>query len=145
MPTLNYYLNAIGRCTTLYRTEALEGTGICAGDMPYLFHVCHHPGKTQDAIGAALYVNKTAVTRRITHLEELGLLTREPDPEDRRALRVFPTERAMALLPRLGEINAAWHDVLTEGFSAEEAEQLRTLLIRALQNARERIDGEGKE
>ena len=141
MPTLNYYLNALGRCSAFYRSEALEGTELRAHDMPYLFYICRHPGQPQEGIAKALYVHKTKVTRCVTRLEVGGYLTRTPDPADKRALLVYPTERAMALLPRLREINAAWHAVLTDGFSAEETAQFEALLQRALANARSKVDG----
>jgi DNA-binding MarR family transcriptional regulator len=143
MPTLNYYLNGIGRCTTLYRGHRLEGTELVPGDVPYLFHICHHRGEPQEAIAKALYVHKSKVTRRVTRLEEQGYLTRTPDPQDRRALLVYPTEKALDVLPRLREINAAWHAALTTGFTPEESEQLMALLSRALRNARATVDGEG--
>ena len=141
MPTLNYYLNALGRCATLYRTEGLEGTGVHPHDMPYLFHICRHPGQSQDGIAKALYVHKTKVTRRVTRLEEQGFLTRTPDPEDKRALLVYPTQRAMEVLPRLREINAAWHAVLTKDFSPAQTEQFVALLQQALISARAEVDG----
>ena len=145
MPTLNYYLNALGRCSAFYRTDALEGTGIRPHDMPYLFHVCRHPGTTQDCIAKALYVHKTKITRSVTYLEEQGFLMRSPSPEDKRALQVYPTQKALELLPRLREINATWHTVLTKGFSDEETAQFEALLIRALRNARSAVDGESAD
>ena len=117
MPTLNYYLNAIARCTALYRAEALQGSDVSPGDVPYLFHICRHPGLTQEGLGRALYVNKTAVTRHVTHLEQCGLLTRTPAAEDKRALLLHPTQKALEALPALRALNAAWHAVLTEGFT----------------------------
>lgn len=140
MPTLNYYLNALGRCTAFYRAAALQDSDVNPGDMPYLFHVCRHPGLTQDALGRALYVNKTAVTRHVTHLEECGFLTRVPCSEDKRALLLHPTQKALDVLPQLREINAAWHAVLTDGFTEEEATQFISLLSRALTNARAKVE-----
>ena len=145
MLTLNYYLNALGRCATLYRAEALNGTDVRASDMSYLFYICHHPGLSQDALAHALYVNKTMITRRITHLEEEGFLTRSTAAEDKRVLLVYPTQKALDTLPLLREINAAWHAALTTGFTPEESEQLMALLSRALQNARVTVDGEGDD
>ena len=144
MPTLNYYLNALGRCTALYRAEALQGSDVCPTDVPYLFHVCRHPGLTQDALSRALYVNKTAVTRHVTHLEECGFLCRVPCAEDKRALLLHPTQKALDALPMLRKLNAAWHAVLTEGFTEQESAQFISLLDRALSNARAKVEEGGK-
>ena len=149
MPTLNYYLNALGRCGNLFRSHRLQGTGVDSGDMPYLFFVCRHPGETQDAIGKALYVHKCRVTRHITRLETQGYLSRTPDPSDKRALLVYPTQKALDLLPLLREVNAAFQAALSADFTEQESEQFVSLLSRALQNARLAVDGEelisGKE
>ena len=145
MPTLNYYLNALGRCGAMFRGNRLQGTGVEPSDMPYLFRICRHPGQTQEALAKALYVHKCKVTRHVTRLEAQGYLTRIPDPEDRRALLVHPTEKALEVLPRLREVNAAWHAALTDGFTPEESEQFVELLSRALQNARATVDEEGAQ
>lgn len=141
MPSMNRSLNVIGRCAALFRARRLEGTDIGPCDQPYLFYICHHPGVSQDALGRALYVNKSSVTRHLARLEEAGLLTRRPLEEDRRVLLVYPTERALAALPLLREVGAAWRERLTEGFTPDEVAQFEDLLARAMQNA-ERVGEE---
>ena len=142
MPSSNRSLNVIGRCGTLFRTRHLEGTGVDALNYYYLFYICRHPGVSQDTLSKALYVDKSSVTRHLTRLEQEGLLTRTPSTEDRRALLIHPTDRAVALLPRLREVSALWHAALTDGFTTEEAALFEQLLSRAMENARRAADGE---
>ncbi|MBQ8342408.1 MAG: MarR family transcriptional regulator [Clostridia bacterium] len=142
MPSLNRSLNVIGRCGTLFRTKHLEGTGVDAFNYFYLFYICRNPGVSQEALSKALYVNKSSVTRHIARLEEAGLLTRTPSTEDRRVMLVYPTEKAIALLPALREVGGLWHAALTSGFTAEETALFETLLSRAMENARKAADGE---
>ena len=142
MPTLNYYLNALGRCGTAFREDRLQGTDIGANDFPYLFRICRHPGLSQDALARALYVHKCRVTRCVSRLEAAGYLTRTQDPADKRALLLYPTQKALEALPLLREINAAWQEALTADFTPEEAAQFHTLLERALVNARATVEKE---
>ena len=142
MPSINRSLNVIGRCGALFRARRLPDTGVDPYNYFYLIHICRHPGLSQDALARALYVNKSSVTRHLSHLEQAGFLTRTPDPEDRRALLLYPTEKAQELLPCLREIGKDWNSALTEGFSEEETEQFETLLARAFENAVRAIDGE---
>ena len=142
MPSINRSLNVIGRCGALFRAHRLPDTGVDPYNYFYLIHICRHPGLSQDALARALYVNKSSVTRHLAHLEQAGFLTRTPDPEDRRALLLHPTDKARELLPFLREISGDWKSALTEGFSAEETEQFESLLSRALANAVRAIDGE---
>ncbi len=142
MPTLNYYLNALGRCSTTFREDRLQGTDIGANDFPYLFRICRHPGLSQDALSRALYVHKCKITRCVTRLEAAGYLTRTQDPADKRALLLYPTEKALKIQPLLREINTAWLETLTADFTPEETEQFATLLERALANARAAVERE---
>ena len=130
-------MNTITRCKNLWYTSKLEGTGIGAGDRLYLLYVCHHPNVSQDTLSAALYVNKSSVTRRLAHLEKEGFVTRTSSEADRRVMLVAPTEKALALLPRLAELKREWNAIITEGFTEEELEAFSHLIDRALQNARQ--------
>lgn len=136
MPSLNRSLNVISRCNALFRAERLADTGIDPYNYFYLFYICHNPGTSQDALARALYVNKSSVTRHLTHLEQTGFLTRTPDPDDRRVLLLHPTDKAREILPFLREISRDWNEVLTDGFTPEETAQFESLLARALANAK---------
>lgn len=136
MPSLNRSLNVIGRCGVLFRAERLTGTGVDPYNYYYLFHICRTPGLSQEALAAALYVNKSSVTRHLTRLEEAGFLIRTPDPNDRRVLLLYPTEKARELLPFLREVSRDWKNALTDGFTPEETAQFASLLERALENAK---------
>ncbi len=145
MPTFGYYLNALGRCGGTFRAERMAGTGVGPHDQAYLFHICRHPGLSQEALGRALCVHKSHVTRHITHLEKEGFVTRTPDSADRRVLLVYPTQKAERILPRLREVSAEWRAILTADFSQEELATFEDLLARALENAKGHILGEGEK
>jgi len=142
MPSLNYAINALGRCAALLRGKRLEETDLGAYDTPYLFCVCRHPNISQEALGRRLAVNKSNVTRRLAALEEKGYVTRTPSPEDRRVLLVNPTQKALDILPFLRTVSQEWMDAITVGFTDEETAQFQALLARALENARAAIDRE---
>ncbi|MBQ9099623.1 MAG: MarR family transcriptional regulator [Clostridia bacterium] len=141
MPSLNHSLNAIWRCGTVFRGDRLEGTGVGPYNYFYLFYICRHPGVSQETLAKALFVNKSSVTRHLTHLESEGFLTRTPDPEDRRVLLVHPTDKANALLPFLREVGQEWRAALTDGFTDAETAQFEALLEKALQNAKKHANG----
>ena len=101
MYSLNRFMSTVGRCATLWRSARLEGTGLDACDQPYLFYICRHPGCSQDELCRALFVNKSSVTRHLTHLERVGYVTRTQSPSDRRTLLVSPTDKALAVRPLL--------------------------------------------
>ena len=136
MPSVNHFISAMGRCSNLWRQVQLEDTGLDAVDVSYLFYFCRHPGCSQDEICRALFVNKSSVTRRLTYLESEGYVTREQSPTDRRTLLVSPTEKTLAIRPRLLETTKAWNAIITKGFDEQECAQFAALLERAYQNAK---------
>lgn len=141
MPSINRFINTVGRCSGLWFADRLANVGIEPCDRPYLLYVCHHPGQPQDKLCRALCVNKSSVTRHVARLERAGLVSRTPSPEDGRVLLVSPTERALSLLPLLHETVKEWNAILTAGFSPEEIESFLSLLERALENAMRGVGG----
>lgn len=142
MPSFTHSLNIIGRCTQMERSDALKELGICGGQVPYLLRLCRCPGLSQEELARALYLNKSSVTRQIANLEREGLVYRKSSPDDRRRLLVYPTEKAISLLPRLKETVCSWNDYLMEGLSGEEREQLEAIMERVSERARAYIERE---
>ena len=90
-------INIISRCATMYRDRALRDTGLAGCHTPYILALYRIPGCTQEELARDLNVNKSSVARQLAVLEERGFIRREPSPEDRRSLLVFPTEKALSL------------------------------------------------
>lgn len=142
MPSFTYNLNITGRCTQMQRGEKLRAYGICGGQVPYLLRLCRCPGLSQEEIARALYVNKSTAARQIANLEKAGYVERRPSPDDRRRMLVYPTERALEILPEIREAVHSWNDYLLEGFSEAERAQLQAMMERVSERARAYIDRE---
>lgn len=139
MYSLNRFMSTVGRCSALWREERLKGTGLNACDHPYLFYICRNPGCAQDELCRALFVNKSSVTRHLTHLEREGYITRTQSPTDRRVLLIAPTEKALAVRPLLQSMAKEWNAIITKGFDEAETAQFAAFLERALENAKESV------
>ena len=142
MPSFTHSLNIIGRCTQMQRSAGLKKLGICGGQVPYLLRLCRCPGLTQEELAKALYFNKSTVTRQIAALERKGFVQRKPSPEDRRCQLVYPTERALEIVPKVRKLVCDWNDHLLADMTADERDQLQALMERVSQRARDYIDRE---
>ena len=142
MPTFTHSLNITARCTQMERGDLLKEYGLCGGQVPYLLRLCRSPGLSQEEIARGLYLNKSSVARQIASLEKQGWVVREPDSSDRRKLLVYPTEKAMQMLPKLREIVHSWNDYLLEGLSQEERTQLEAVMERISDRAKAYIEHE---
>jgi DNA-binding MarR family transcriptional regulator len=67
---------------------------------------------------------KQTMTTMVRLLERDGLVVREPDPDDGRAMRIRLTERARAFRPVAEEVLAELDGLVTRSLGAERARQL---------------------
>ncbi|MGI5897394.1 MAG: MarR family winged helix-turn-helix transcriptional regulator [Oscillospiraceae bacterium] len=135
MDSLMRYISRIHRCAGTYRGSKLGDEGINNCQHIYIFHVCKTPGISQDQLAKQICVNKSNVTRQLGSLERGGFVTREPDSADRRVLRVYPTEKAARIYPRVRTLMGEWNQLLLEDFSEEERAALISMLERVTAKA----------
>jgi DNA-binding MarR family transcriptional regulator len=73
-----------------------------------------------------------AMTNRIDRLEEAGLVTRRPDPDDRRGTLVRLTPKGKSLIDAATTKHVANEERLLAGLAAKEQQQLNDLLRKLL-------------
>lgn len=131
----------IVRCTTQFRTEYLAPMGLKACHASYLTEICAQPGISQDQLAKRICINKSNVTRQAAVLEEEGFITRSPSPADKRVTELYPTEKALELLPRISCILKHWEAEITGDLTEEELEQLSVLLAKMKTHAASYMEG----
>lgn len=77
-------------------TDAATGTG----KLTTLLLVSANPGISQSEAGRVQHKDRAAMVRIVDHLEQSGLLVREPDPAERRRHRLVLTRRGVAEVKR---------------------------------------------
>lgn len=129
-------INLISRSAEMYREEKLRPYGIGGCQSKYILAIANSPGISQEELSRRLLVNKSNVARQITLLEEAGFVRKEPNPQDRRAALLFPTQKLSDVLPKVREVLGEWRNIVTKGFSEEEREVLQRLTCKMVDNAR---------
>lgn len=137
MSKLIRHLTAISRCGKEYREAYLSEGETPSRHARYLLEICDLPGLSQERLSRRLLVDKSTVARQCAILEDARLIRREPSPEDKRILQVFPTERALELLPRLAEAWDSWEELLTQDLTEEEKKMAANLLAKMKVKARQ--------
>ena len=77
-----------------------------------------------------MMISTSAMTNRLDRLQKRGLIERQADPADRRALRIVLTQAGFALADRIVASHVATEERLLSGLSADERAQLRQLLAK---------------
>lgn len=123
-------ITEITRCGTQYRSEALAPMDLKACHASYLSEICADPGISQDKLAQRICINKSNVARQVAVLEENGFITRAPSFDDKRVMKLYPTEKTLGLLPQILAVLDSWEKKLTADLTEEELEQLGELLSR---------------
>ncbi len=130
MPNIMRKMNVVSRGESIYRTKRLGDEKIWGAMHSYILFVSNNGGCTQDRIAKALCLNKSNVTRTLSHLEDAGYVKREQSPEDKRQMLVYPTEKMLEVYPRVKKITNEWNELLTEGISEDELTVFHSVLER---------------
>lgn len=139
MPSLTWELDAIARCATQYRTEMLAPLGLKSCHASYLLQICKNPGISQEQLARRIYFNKSSVARQLAVLEKAGFIRRTTSETDRRVTQLFPTDKAIALLPQIRQVLLDWEDLITQGLSPQEQTALREMLLKLKDLAARRV------
>jgi len=79
--------------------------------------------------------------RQIDRMQEAGWIERRADPADRRARRLFLTEKSRPVLGRIWDVASATQDQVLAGLAPDEADQLIDLLRRVQTTLADRMSG----
>jgi DNA-binding MarR family transcriptional regulator len=129
-------LMAAARALRRHFAAALESYDVTPGQSRALHVIAEHGTSRPSEVAERLRIAPRSATEVIDALQARGLVTREPDPTDRRATRVVPTaegERLSAVLARARRAES--ERLLAELPAADRAELdriLRLLLAEAI-------------
>ena len=130
-------LTHISRCGGQYRSRLVEDMGINVRQASMVMEICATPGISQDALARRVFLNKSVIARSLAALEDQGYVERPTCQKDKRITRLYPTEKALLIQPKLQAIWADCEHFLTEGMTEEEVALLESMLGRLkLQSAK---------
>ncbi|NEW26286.1 MarR family winged helix-turn-helix transcriptional regulator [Nocardia cyriacigeorgica] len=136
-PDLAAMIVPLGRTLMAIERPILESHGLTMWAYGVLLGLEESPVRTQSALAQAIGADKTRIIPTLDDLQERGLITRVPDPADRRA-------RLLSLTPAGRELR----DRTQAAIQQQEAELLSSLsaddrrgFLRALQQLSERRSG----
>lgn len=124
-------VETVGRYLDRAAVESREAVGLSHGDLKVLLRLSRGRRSHGD-IARELLISTGTMTNRLDKLEAAGLLSRHPDPADRRGVLVELTAEGRTTLDRYIELQAGREKRLLAGISPEEKRQLSDLLRRVV-------------
>ncbi|MEQ8198796.1 MAG: MarR family transcriptional regulator [Clostridiaceae bacterium] len=135
MKNLSKYVSVTYRRTQMFYTEHLKELGISSGQYMYIVCICENAGLTQDELSQHLIIDKSTVTKVLSQLETDGFITKTINSNDRRALNIFPTDKAAAIYHKILEIKDEWHHRMVEDLSDIECDVFEKLMEKVMYNS----------
>lgn len=114
--------------------ERARGIGVTRPQWQVLTMLARHEGINQGGLADLLDVEPITLCRMVDRLQDAGMVERRADPADRRAWRLFLTERANGLLNELRPLALNLFDEAMTGLSVPERDALHEMLERVRVN-----------
>ncbi len=114
--------------------EALSQLGLHAAQEHVLFHLWREDGLTPTQLAARFNVGLATIMKTVQRMERVGFLVRRSDPTDRRASRVYLTERGRSLYEPALQVWLALAERTVRGMTDIEKVLFRRLMQQALAN-----------
>jgi DNA-binding MarR family transcriptional regulator len=92
------------------------------------------PGPSLRELAERRLMDSPTASRMVDLLVRRGLVRLEADPRDRRRRSILLTERGAALVQSLHPLATRIRRAIEDGFSEREAQTLRGLLLRVMEN-----------
>ncbi|MEN2257313.1 MarR family transcriptional regulator [Paraclostridium benzoelyticum] len=102
--------------------------GVGAGQFMFLVELYKGDGRSQEDLAETLNIDKGTTARAIKKLEEEGFLTREKDEIDKRAYKLYLTDKGKSVKTSIYEVLSKWEIYMTTNLTEEEHDIVRTLL-----------------
>ncbi|MBO0409868.1 MarR family transcriptional regulator [Enterococcus hulanensis] len=134
-------VNRISRLSALYREKEFKKLGLGEMHHAYILSVCAEPGISQEELACRIFINKSNVARQLAQLEQKGFIIRQSDQKDARRLRIFPTDKSLALETEIRSILANWNQTLLAEIPAEQQEAVLSGLQTIMEKAETEMCG----
>ena len=114
----------VARLLKTYADQRARQFGISRAQWTVLMRLDRFEGLKQSELAEVLDLQPISLTRLLDRLAENGLIERRPDPNDRRANRLYLTAAARPLLEQLSKLGEGMMEELLETIDEPSRERL---------------------
>lgn len=126
-------ITTVSRCALSLVELELENYNV--SQIGYMLRIVESPGCNQNDLARMMKVNKTAVSKALTQLEDKGFITREKDENDLRSYKVYPTEKLLEVYPVIYHPLVSVAQKCFTDFTQEEINLYNEMTLRIKKNA----------
>ena len=130
----------VARMLRTYADQRARQFGISRAQWTVLVRLDRSEGLKQSELAEILDLQPISLTRLLDRLAENGLIERRPDPNDRRANRLYLKPAARPLLIELADLSQELMETVLEGLDDDANDRLLRDLVTIKDNLRTAIN-----
>jgi MarR family transcriptional regulator for hemolysin len=131
-----FILNDVARLLRTYADYKAAQFGMTRAQWAVLVRLDRAEGLNQSELAEMLDLQPITLTRLLDKLADSGLIERRPDPDDRRAKRLFLTPAARPVLEHLGTVGEDIMSAVVDGLKPQAVDQMISQLGVTRENLR---------
>lgn len=136
--SIHKLLHRVHKKTVMEFKQKLEPYDFTRGEFPFLLGLLRNgDGVTQKEICEKIPISKSTTSKMVNNLIDKGYLRKETDEEDRRATRIYFTDKKEEIEKIVKELDKKAEEMMLKDFDDDEKDQLKGYLIRILDNIEE--------
>lgn len=126
---LAFLINDVARLLRRRYDQRAQTLGLTRAQWQVLTYVGRNEGTNQASLADFMEVEPITLSRHIDRMQAAGLVERRPDPNDRRAYRIYLTEEGRPILAKLRVLGTEVLDEVLAGVPEQDAERLIETLL----------------
>ena len=126
------YISEIQRMGNIFFLKELSYLGLGYGQFNFLMELYKKDGVRQEDLSSNLRIDKGTTARAVKKLETEGFIVRMSDDKDKRANRIFLTEKGINHKNDVYKVAKSWEENLTKNLTVKEKEIILNLLKKCI-------------
>ena len=122
------YISQIYRKGRSFINRGLAQYDMGYGQMLFLLQLYRQDGISQEELSEKLSIDKGTTARSIKKLEKEGFIIRVKDEHDKRAYKIYLTDKSKEKQNDVCNVLQEWESILTENITEEERDTLINIL-----------------
>ena len=122
------YISQIYRKGRSFINKGLTQYDMGYGQMLFLLQLYKQDGISQEELSEKLSIDKGTTARSIKKLEKEGFIIRLKDEHDKRAYKIYLTDKSKEKQDGVCNVLQEWESILTENITEEERDTLIKIL-----------------
>ena len=127
--SIGFVLNDVARLLRRNFNRCVQELGLTQAQWQALAHIARQQGMKQSELAEILEVQPISVGRLIDRMEVAGWVERRPDPDDRRAINLYLTQRCDPILNKMKKTATAVRARALDGIPEKDQQFIMEKLL----------------